>query len=89
MNISPGPWFVGKKDRSGNRILGTQGGYDGVVAARIENVANARLIASAPDLLAALERMVKGAECTCEDGGPGFICDVCEARAAIKKAKGE
>lgn len=51
--------------------------------------ANARLIVAAPDLLAACQRLVKNAECTCAEGGPGFTCDVCEGRAAIRKATGE
>lgn len=55
--------------------------------ARAETDANARLIAAAPELLAACERIVKG-ECTCADGGKGFVCDVCEAKAAVAKAKG-
>lgn len=38
-------------------------------------------------LLAACKRFVKNAECTCEGGGPGFVCDACEGRAAIEKAE--
>ena len=48
---TPGPWFVGKSARNGARVFATQFGTDGVVAAGIENRANARLIAAAPDLL--------------------------------------
>lgn len=51
--------------------------------------ANARLIAAAPAMLAALERLTRQAECTCHDGGENFTCDVCEARAALAAAKGE
>lgn len=47
-----------------------------------------RVQAAAPDLLAACERFAKGAECTCTDGGAGFVCDVCEGRAAIARARG-
>lgn len=52
---TPGPWFVGKRDRAGGRVFANQHGADGVVAGRIENPANARLIAAAPDLLAAAQ----------------------------------
>lgn len=39
-------------------------------------------------LVAACERIARNGECTCHDGGPGFQCDVCEARAALAKATG-
>lgn len=50
--------------------------------------ANARLIAAAPQLLAACERFCRNGICSCADGGPGFVCDVCEGCAAIAAAKG-
>lgn len=28
------------------------------------------------------EHLARG-ECTCADGGPGFVCDVCEAKAVL------
>ncbi len=63
-------------------------------------MANARLIAAAPDLLAALDRLMRAlAEdipCECaKDGNPdaiyevGEVCPTCEARAAIAKAEGK
>ena len=38
-------------------------------------------------LVAACERFVKNGVCTCIDGGPGFVCDICEARAALALAR--
>lgn len=40
-------------------------------------------------MFAALVRLTRNAECTCADGGPGFVCDVCEGRAALAKAEGK
>ena len=37
----------------------------------------------AQKMLAACQRFVKNAACSCSEGGPGFVCDVCEGRAAI------
>lgn len=49
-----------------------------------EAMANARLIAAAPDLLEALETLLKQAE---KQGAVGIYWD--EAKSAIAKAKGE
>lgn len=49
------------------------------------NTANARLIAAAPDLLTALERILKEHA----DGEYIAVEDVAHARAAIAKARGE
>ena len=46
-NHTPTPWFVGKKGRTGHRVFATQQGTDGVVAAGIENRANADFIVRA------------------------------------------
>jgi hypothetical protein len=62
-----------------------------------EMTANARLMAAAPDLLAACEAGLallvrcQGAECWCTGaaafGGVGVVCAGCKMRAAIAKAK--
>jgi hypothetical protein len=58
-----------------------------------EAEANARLIAAAPDLLAALEGVTAYIEDHRGDGGDGIMCTGCrlwkQARAAIARARGE
>jgi len=79
-----GPWRVGK---NGRRIYCKYGhiadvhGVDNILGGTME--ANARLIASAPDLLAACKRSIapllylrnKGSEC---DSDVGYVCDLCK-----------
>ncbi len=65
----------------------------GFCASGIMSEANARLIASAPELLAALEAMMQGAEWAPSGDNTRFVSpasDVAKAaRAAIAKVKGE
>ena len=37
-------------------------------------------------LVAAIQRI--HGECTCDDGGPGFTCDICTVRDALKAVEG-
>jgi len=105
---TPGPWAV---SNSGGRVI--RGGlvHPGVIAVletaplkiSDEVVANARLIAAAPDLLTALERLLEHTggcdfreNANDEITGPclgladpmyGTECPSCEAHTAIAKAK--
>lgn len=99
---TPGPWMfdkdnVGVNRASGYGILNSEGTIGVTVHLKhlgfvtpdelIENAeANARLIAAAPELLVALEDMVKNDYASKQ---PGHFQRTEKARAAIAKAKGE
>ena len=51
-----------------------------------ENIANAKLIAAAPDLLEAAEQVVAAYGCECLDEGPKNHCPMCALQQAIRKA---
>jgi hypothetical protein len=93
------PMLSGSENHKGFNLWGRNGGLRGIWLGELspvgtedgdaseEGIANARLIAAAPDLLAACE-MAKGwmeesGELTSKDHYYDFIC------AAIKKARGQ
>ena len=88
---TPGPWKVSSKASTavfaGDRLIASAGGYmsntrqESVV---IENDANARLIAAAPDLLAACETALVMIQVLGGDYMAGFE----KIEAAVSKAKG-
>ena len=88
---TPGPWIVKYNDQHDHiftqatphkRIANVFGGVFGNNEADLEHQANARLIAAAPDLLAALKRL-----CETKDEDLLFAYDAWEAaRAAITRA---
>lgn len=90
---TPGPWVAGRPDMA-TMIEGRNGKYiyagERYIAAAgfdvrdwDETVANARLIAAAPELLEALEEMYRVCNASSDDA-PHRV----KARAAIAKAKG-
>lgn len=94
---TPGPWHITRTARGHVRMIRCErtlpGAIEGLAVAKIvhavgfdEEHANARLIASAPDLLQALKASVKSAEHYGADPyqEPWLI----DARAAIAKAEG-
>ncbi len=100
---TPGPWEVGGKvglycddvqitsNKEPVAIAVPRRSYDILSRARrspAELSANARLIASAPDLLAALECILKRYESAGVQCYPEAMREVIAARAAIAKAKG-
>lgn len=81
---TPGPWSV---SCSGNDVENVSGA--GVCALYADETAeaNARLIAAAPDLLAAAEAMLRSI-----DEGPAFgngEIEIDKLRVAVAKARGE
>jgi hypothetical protein len=90
---TPGPWSIWRDFNviadKGTRAIANCGGFSNsrnAEADHEENVANARLIAAAPDLLEALKEMVR-LELLLETYGPlDRACNM--ARAAILKATG-
>jgi len=89
---TPGPWKFGKtlSSTSGEWLISLDfAGHVGnpvaaIVPATGNEYANARLIAAAPDLLAALSRLIGGLE-TMQDN----LDAARQARAAINKATGQ
>lgn len=82
---TPGPWAVGKNERSDERIE-VRAEPLGLLVALVEKSSDARLIAAAPDLLEALRVLVEVASvCIPETAGH----ELEQARAAIAKAEGK
>jgi hypothetical protein len=99
MSHTPGPWypfvadntrFPGIDHDNGSVILYGEAGEDcGIRGKDIEErTANAHLIAAAPDLLAALERIIDECKVFCNDSMDIDNYAVDQAREAIRKAKG-
>lgn len=98
---TPGPWEIGE-EQFGAQVMVFAGerevadcGHNFSDCGNEEDRANARLIAAAPELLAALDRLLE----TVEDEMVGLIdrktirarkvANITEARAAIRAARGE
>lgn len=94
---TPGPWFIGDDNNAGCEVIAgpvaipldrmgrsPDAGGEYVIS-REEMIANSRLIAAAPDLLAALERLerLSGSAMATDDPAREW------ARAAIAKATKE
>lgn len=99
MAHTPGPWSVADHDSNGQRIVRNEHieictcWHHCVVAIEQEMEANARLIAAAPDLLAALEMQMRRIDVWADTPGAGGASDALLevgriARTAIAKAKG-
>lgn len=84
---TPGPWRHAAKASSvvGLPVIGPMGAAIANVHARDEMMANAALIAAAPELAAALERLLGDFDEHPND----FTADWHTARAALASAKGE
>lgn len=90
---TPGPWSVVNEHDEVTVIAGEHISHGFKVRYEIardvgghrgDEYANARLIAAAPDLLEAIQALLRKVEC-----GTALHCDLCDAaRAAIAKATG-
>ena len=88
MSHTPGPWKIGTPPPNGEQTIGNSQGLMVAVATtgfNVPTLANARLIAAAPELLEALESMVEMVEMN--GFGKAYAMDI--ARAAIAKARGQ
>jgi hypothetical protein len=95
---TPGPWEVGDVQRGesplmvycddslGSRVADLSTSGHGITTAQVR--ANALLIAAAPDLLAALKRLLATTFPGTEGHDPDCRCVIHEARTAIAKAEG-
>ena len=97
---TPGPWKIGAPPPNGEQTIGTQQGLMVAVAttgAGVPTEANARLIATAPELLDELESAVlqMGMAAECVESGRHdeailhLRSHVRQKRAVIAKARGE
>lgn len=98
---TPGPWHAGWLDAQNGWILDDADKYlaqivtsdeEGKLAPRKEHKANALLLASAPDLLDALNSIIDYAECEIRDRRKLISCpeeeaDVKEAKSLLDKAR--
>ena len=90
-NHTPGPWYVTGQDYRAGRVVDSRS-YEicvPLVETEAQGFANARLIASAPDLLDALELCVTDLERLNACYGIMESNETIAARAAIAKATGE
>ena len=88
---TPGPWFANDSlqlfAETGQHIASLDSSTEGFEGGTL--YANARLIAAAPDLLAAVQHLLATMSITDEEGLLEFAEPVAKARAAIAKAIGE
>ena len=92
--FTPGPWLVTKEyDHQDDVIFAVEveGGQRvcDLMTDFPEDAANARLIAAAPDMLAALEGLLAHEDMEESCYSPGYWQILQSARNAISKAKGE
>jgi hypothetical protein len=94
---TPGPWKIAFFEYEPNEVfVQWPHGYAAVHGSRAGREANARLIAVAPDLLAALNDLLPYTDDLCDAGPEGYGWQSLEleevigkARAAISKATGQ
>ena len=92
---TPGPWELARNDQHAGSIAtlyGCEGGYIEVWTTKwpagVNQEANARLIAAAPELLEALQSIVDDHEFCGNSWGDRREAWIATARAALAKAEG-
>lgn len=89
MSHTPGPWLIEPKAARGLWLHDSNGEFIALATKRddaAEEDANARLIAAAPDLLAALKQLTAGMNDRFNSNPAVQAREVFEARQAIAKA---
>jgi len=91
---TPGPWRMEEFRKGSYLVTARNAGTarEGIVAQHVPGIANARLIAAAPELLEVIREAVDSAEREMAKGrkaSPGLATWLEKARAALAKARGE
>lgn len=92
-NVTPGPWLIEPSSSGGYRIAAKQGPIS-VSPAIVGGIADARIIAAAPDMADALADLIEAATrevndpVTFKGGGGDLLARLSDARSALRKAGG-
>ena len=94
MSHTPGPWRMEEFRKGSYLVTARNAGTarEGIVAQHVPGIANARLLAAAPELLEVIREAVDSAEREMAKGrkaSPGLAAWLEKARAALAKARGE
>lgn len=94
MSHTPGPWRMEEFRKGSYLVTARNAGTarEGIVAQHVPGIANARMIAAAPELLEVIREAVDSAEREMAKGrkaSPGLATWLEKARAALAKARGE
>ena len=86
-----GPWKITHTAINGYRVNDSTGWGVAIVLKDVNDKANAQLIAAAPQMLEALEAIIKRFQPESHDAAGCMFknCELCKAIAAIAAAKGE
>ena len=94
MSHTPGPWKIEEFSKGSYLVTARNAGTakEGLVAQHVPGIANARLIAAAPELLEVIREAVDSAEREMAKGrkaSPGLATWLEKARAALAKARAD
>ena len=94
MSHTPGPWRMEEFRKGSYLVTARNAGTarEGIVAQHVPGIANARLIAAAPELLEVIREAVDSADREMSKGrkaSPGLATWLEKARAALAKARAD